>query len=52
MMKTVQILLSSYNGEKYISRQIDSILQQKDVEVHLLIRDDGSTDGTSYHQRI
>lgn len=46
MMKTVQILLSSYNGEKYISRQIDSILQQKDVEVHLLIRDDGSTDGT------
>ena len=46
MMKTVQILLSSYNGEKYISRQIDSILRQKDVEIHLLIRDDGSTDGT------
>ena len=37
-MKTVQILLSSYNGEKYISRQIDSILCQKDVEIHLLIR--------------
>ena len=45
-MKTVQILLSSYNGEKYISRQIDSILCQKDVEIHLLIRDDGSTDNT------
>lgn len=45
-MKTVQILLSSYNGDKYISRQIDSILSQKDVEVHLLIRDDGSTDHT------
>ena len=46
MMKTVQILLSSYNGDKYINRQIDSILCQKDVEVHLLIRDDGSTDQT------
>lgn len=45
-MKSVQILLSSYNGEKYIARQIDSILKQKDVEIHLLIRDDGSKDGT------
>lgn len=45
-MYTVQVLLSTYNGKEYISRQIDSILNQKDVNVRLLIRDDGSTDST------
>lgn len=45
-MKKVQIFLSSYNGEKCICRQIDSILAQKDVEIYLTIRDDGSTDKT------
>jgi len=38
--------MSTYNGEKYICQQIDSILQQEDVEVNLLVRDDGSTDKT------
>lgn len=42
----VQVLMSSYNGEKYIEEQIRSILQQKRIEVSLLIRDDGSVDGT------
>ena len=45
-MKTVQVLLSTYNGEKYLKEQIDSILAQTGVEVHLLVRDDGSKDGT------
>lgn len=45
-MYKVQVLLSSYNGEKFISEQIDSILEQKDVEVKILIRDDGSSDST------
>ena len=45
-MKIVQILMSTYNGEKFIEEQIDSILNQKDVNIKLLIRDDGSTDGT------
>lgn len=45
-MRKVQVLLSAYNGEKFIREQIDSILVQKNVEVELLIRDDGSTDGT------
>lgn len=40
------VLMSTYNGEKYIKQQIDSILAQKNVEVNLLVRDDGSTDGT------
>ena len=45
-MKEVQVLLSSYNGEKYIREQLDSILAQKNVAVKLLVRDDGSTDKT------
>lgn len=45
-MKTIQVLMSSYNGEKYIKEQIDSILNQKGVNVKLLIRDDGSIDST------
>ena len=40
------IFLSTYNGERYLKQQIDSILNQKDVEVNLMIRDDGSTDNT------
>ena len=47
MKNNILVLLSSYNGEKYIKEQIDSILNQKtEYEVDLLIRDDGSTDGT------
>lgn len=46
IMQKVQVLLSSYNGEKYIKNQIESILKQEDVEVSLLIRDDGSNDKT------
>ncbi|MCD8238457.1 MAG: glycosyltransferase family 2 protein [Clostridiales bacterium] len=43
----VQVLLSAYNGEKFITEQINSILSQKGIDVSLLIRDDGSTDGTA-----
>lgn len=45
-MDKVQVLLSTYNGEKYIKEQIESILSQKEVEINLLIRDDGSSDRT------
>ena len=45
-MDKVQVLLSTYNGEKYIKEQIESILKQEEVEVDLLIRDDGSCDKT------
>jgi glycosyltransferase involved in cell wall biosynthesis len=44
--KTVAILMATYNGEKYISKQIDSILDQKEVNVHLYISDDSSEDNT------
>ncbi|HCC04314.1 MAG TPA: glycosyltransferase family 2 protein [Clostridiales bacterium] len=45
-MKDICVLMSTFNGEKYLREQIDSILNQKDVKVHLLVRDDGSTDKT------
>lgn len=45
--KRILVMMSTYNGEKYLREQIDSILNQKiDYEVHLRIRDDGSKDGT------
>lgn len=42
----VTVLLSTYNGEKYLEQQIESLFHQKNVEVDILVRDDGSTDGT------
>lgn len=42
----VCVLMSTYNGGEYLGEQIDSILHQEDVEVKLLIRDDGSMDNT------
>ena len=42
----LSILLASYNGEKYISRQITSILDQLSSNDELIISDDGSTDKT------
>jgi glycosyltransferase involved in cell wall biosynthesis len=42
----ISILLSSYNGEKYIKYQLDSILSQTFEDWNLYIRDDGSTDST------
>ena len=38
--------MSTYNGEKYLKTQIDSILSQEKVDLSLLVRDDGSTDST------
>ena len=38
--------MSTYNGEKFLAEQIDSILSQKDINLKLLIRDDGSRDNT------
>jgi glycosyltransferase involved in cell wall biosynthesis len=40
------VLMSTYNGERYLREQIDSILAQRGVNVCLLVRDDGSIDGT------
>lgn len=44
--KTVAILLSSYNGEKYIKEQINSLISQTYKNIQIYIRDDGSNDNT------
>ena len=39
-------MMATYNGEKYLSQQIDSIIRQSFENWTLLIRDDGSSDRT------
>lgn len=36
------VMMAMYNPKEYVVEQIDSILNQADVEVNLVIRDDGS----------
>lgn len=38
--------MSTFNGEKYLQAQIESIINQVGVQVDLFVRDDGSTDST------
>lgn len=45
-MTRVAVLMSTYNGEKYLREQIESILNQDEVTVDLYVRDDGSSDKT------
>ncbi|HBC6958039.1 TPA: glycosyltransferase, partial [Escherichia coli] len=42
----VAILLSTYNGEKYLEEQLDSLLLQSYQDFVVYIRDDGSSDRT------
>lgn len=42
----VNILMSTYNGEKFVAEQIDSIQKQTFSDWQLLVRDDGSQDKT------
>jgi len=44
---SVTVLMSVYNGEKYLSDAIDSILNQTFPDFELLIINDGSIDGSS-----
>lgn len=46
MQDKIAIVLASYNGEKYINDQINSILRQSYDNWHLFIRDDASSDNT------
>lgn len=43
---SVLVMMATYNGEKYVTEQINSILEQEGVNVTLLISDDGSSDAT------
>ena len=42
----VVVLMSTYNGERFIEEQVCSILKQLPPEGLLMVRDDGSTDKT------
>ena len=45
-MSKVSIILPTYNGSRYISRLLDSILLQKYKNIEYIIIDDKSTDNT------
>lgn len=45
--KKVAVLMATYNGEKYISEQIESVLTQTFEDFCIYIHDDGSNDKTS-----
>lgn len=45
-MSTVAIVMTTYNGEKYVEEQIKSILSSSYQDFELFIFDDGSTDST------
>jgi glycosyltransferase involved in cell wall biosynthesis len=42
----VTILLSTYNGYKFLQQQLDSLYEQTYPDVRILVRDDGSSDST------
>lgn len=46
MEEQIDILLATYNGEKYLKEQIDSILNQTYKNIKLIVSDDGSNDNT------
>ena len=44
-MSQVEVLMSTYNGNKFIETQMESIISQS-LSTHITVRDDGSTDNT------
>ena len=42
----IAILMATYNGEKFLREQIDSLFTQTYQDWHLYVHDDGSTDST------
>lgn len=45
-IKMISVAMASYNGEKYIKKQIQSILDNLNQDDEVVISDDGSTDST------
>lgn len=46
-MESIQILLATFNGARYLPEQLASLQNQTEQNFSLLISDDGSTDGTA-----
>ena len=45
-MRDIAILLATYNGEKFIRQQLNSLFEQTSQNFRLVVHDDGSTDKT------
>lgn len=43
----ISVVIASYNGERYIREQLDSILLQTYPNLEIIVIDDGSKDGTA-----
>jgi len=48
-MQKIAVLMATYNGLKWLPEQVNSILNQVDVDLTLFVSDDGSSDGTFEH---
>lgn len=46
MLNNFLILLSTFNGDKYIKDLLESLIGQENVKCKILVRDDGSSDKT------
>jgi hypothetical protein len=42
----IEILLATYNGERFLAEQLDSLFAQTWINIRILVNDDGSSDGT------
>ena len=56
-MKKINVILSTYNGEKYLRMMLDSIIRQTYQNIVIYVRDDGSSDNTpvilqEYHNQL
>ncbi len=46
MKKSISVAMATYNGEKFLRKQLDSIYNQTIPPDEVVVSDDGSTDGT------
>ncbi|WP_316763023.1 glycosyltransferase [Pedobacter aquatilis] len=46
MEEKISVVMATYNGAKYLEKQLDSILKQSYAANELIVSDDHSTDGT------
>ena len=46
MMTRISVILPVFNGEKYIKKAIESVLDQSLADFELIVVNDGSTDNT------
>jgi len=49
MKPDITVIIPSFNHLRYIDQAIDSVLQQEEVTVELIVIDDASTDGSQQH---